>query len=185
MHSGNSKRKMGRFLSTSWIRVTRVATWTLLQIAPLYFLPLTPTIHNASFILLAMTKGNCSKGQLWNLFWWPGLLSDNRLLIIKFRFILHHWPRATYVLEAPYFVQIKGSFLIRVDCELFLVFSKIVETNSQNDEHSAPKLRVTNTAGVRHTEKPLVIKLHMMPSTELHPGLDCLELTTMHHSVDN
>ena len=39
-----------------------------------------------------------------------------------------------------------------VDCELFLVCSKIVETNFKNDEHSAPYRWVTNTAGVRDTE---------------------------------
>ena len=72
-----------------------------------------------------------------------------------------------------------------MECELFFVFSKIVETNSQNDEHSAPKLRVTNTAGVRDNEKPLGINLHMMLGPEIHPGLHCLELTSMHHSVDN
>ena len=39
-----------------------------------------------------------------------------------------------------------------VDCELFLVCSKIVETNFKNDEHSAPYRWVINTAGVRDTE---------------------------------
>ena len=48
MHSGNSKRKMWRFKSTSWIRVMRVATWTLLQKAPLYFL-----LHLPSTTLLS------------------------------------------------------------------------------------------------------------------------------------
>ena len=68
---------------------------------------------------------------------------------------------------------------------LFLVFSKIVETNSQNDEHSAPKLRVTNTAGVRDNKKPLGINLHMVPSQEIRAGLHYLELTSLHHSVAN
>ena len=73
----------------------------------------------------------------------------------------------------------KVGFLIRVDCELFLVFSKIVEPNSQNDEHSAPNLRVKNSAGVRDINKPLGINLHMVSSPELHPGLQCLELTSL------
>ena len=77
-------------------------------------------------------------------------------------------------------------FPIRVDCALSLVFSKIVEPKRQMTiEHSALKLRVTNTAGVRGTKKPLGINLHMVPSPEIHPGLHCLELTSLHHSVDN
>ena len=32
---------------------------------------------------------------------------------------------------------------------------------------------------------PLGINIHMMPSPEIHPGLHCLELTSLHHSVDN
>ena len=40
-----------------------------------------------------------------------------------------------------------------VGCELSLVCSKIVETNFKNDEHSAPYRCVTNTEGVRDTEK--------------------------------
>ena len=40
-----------------------------------------------------------------------------------------------------------------VDCELSLVCSKIVETNFKNDKHTAPYRWVTNTAGVRDTEK--------------------------------
>ena len=79
----------------------------------------------------------------------------------------------------------KFVFPIRVDCLLFLVFSKIVEPNNQNDKHSALKLRVKNSPGVRGTKKPLGIKLHMMPSPEIHPGLHCLELTSLHHCVDN
>ena len=76
-------------------------------------------------------------------------------------------------------------FPIRVDCALSLVFSKIVEPKSQMTiEHSALKVRVTNTAGVRDTEKPLGINLHMV-SPEIHPGLHCLELKSLHHSVDN
>ena len=78
----------------------------------------------------------------------------------------------------------KFVFPIRVDCLLFLVFSKIVEPNNQNDEHSALKLRVKNTPGVRGTKKPLGINLHMVLSPEIHPGLHCLELTSLHHSVD-
>ena len=50
-------------------------------------------------------------------------------------------------------------------------------TVKMTNMHSAPKLRVTNTAGVRDTEKPLGTSLHMMPSPEIHPGLHCLELT--------
>ena len=40
-----------------------------------------------------------------------------------------------------------------VDCELSLVCSKIVEMNFKNNEHSVPYRWVTNTAGVRDTEK--------------------------------
>ena len=32
---------------------------------------------------------------------------------------------------------------------------------------------------------PLPHPVHMMPSPEIHPGLHCLELTSLHHSVDN
>ena len=40
-----------------------------------------------------------------------------------------------------------------VDCELSLVCSQIVEPNFKNDEHTALYRWVTNTAGVRDTEK--------------------------------
>ena len=74
---------------------------------------------------------------------------------------------------------------MRVDCELSLVRSKIVETNFQNDQYSAPKLQFTNTAGVRDTKKPLGLNRHMVPSPEFNPGLHWLGLTSLHHSVDN
>ena len=40
-----------------------------------------------------------------------------------------------------------------VNCQLSLVCTKIVETNFKSDEHSAPYRCVTNTEGVRDTEK--------------------------------
>ena len=34
-------------------------------------------------------------------------------------------------------------------------------------------------------KKPPGFNLHMVPSPEIHPGLHYLELTSLHHSVDN
>ena len=72
-----------------------------------------------------------------------------------------------------------------VDCELFLVCSKLVETNFKNDEHSAPYRWVTIPRALETLKKPLGINLHMVPSPEIQPRLHCLELTSLHLSVNN
>ena len=86
------------------------------------------------------------------------LLSHDELTMVKQEEVIHSSkmrglcisPRKVGGLSpAP------ASVAYGVDCELFLVCSKIVETNFKNDEHSAPYRWVTNTEGVRDTEKNL------------------------------
>ena len=92
--------------------------------AALFLIYTTPTIYKASFILLAMTKGNarkvsfeiCSDGQVC----YKLCRSSN---FVPYSAIDRELP----VFEASYFVHWKVGYLIRVDCKLFLVFSKIVE----------------------------------------------------------
>lgn len=182
MHSGNSKRKMERFLSTSWFRVMRDTTWTLLQIAPLYFLlylPSTTLLSSFSLWRREMLKRSALKSVPMTRF---------AINSADHQISFHTPPLTENYLCFRSFLLCSNKrlvFPIRVDCALSLAFSKIVEPKSQMTiEHSALKVRVTNTAGVRDTEKPLGINLHMV-SPEIHPGLHCLELTSLHQSVDN
>ena len=107
------------------------------------------------------------------------LLSHDELIMVKQEEVIHSSKARGLCTPPP------ASAAYGVDCELSLVCSKIVETNFKNDEHSAPYRCVINTAGVRDTEKRRGINLHMVPSPENHPQLHSLELTSLHHSVDN
>ena len=84
------------------------------------------------------------------------LLSHDELTMVKQEEVIHSSkvrglcisPRKVGGLSpAP------ASVAYGVDCELSLVCSKNVETNFKNDEHSAPYRWVTNSEGVRDTEK--------------------------------